>query len=180
MNVKAFPHPLILKASHYFGVIPYIPRKTSDWTNKRITEILDRGEYLGIFPEGAIHPLKKDYFGKKGFAKYALINHVPVLPLGIIGTLTVNPKKDYFKGITPPPFRKITVNIGRPLKYSPNIVNEQKINDFKDYVMYKIRLLSNWYGVPKRKKEELLEYYEEKKGQFVKINQKLETKISSI
>jgi 1-acyl-sn-glycerol-3-phosphate acyltransferase len=125
-----------------------------------VETLLKRGKFLGLAPEAAIHPKKKFYLGKPGFAWFASKTRSPVIPVGIMGTRIVTPKGTFAVGIAPPPGRKITVVFGNPVIFNGN-VEESDVVDFRDCLMHRVRQLSNWEGVPKLLKEKLIDHYQE-------------------
>lgn len=76
-----------------------------------ISDVLAAGALVGIYPEGTRSPDGRLYKGKTGFARMALGNDVPVLPVGIIGTHKV---RGPF-GI--PWIRRPIVVVGTPLHF---------------------------------------------------------------
>jgi 1-acyl-sn-glycerol-3-phosphate acyltransferase len=54
-------------------------------------EVLDRGELLGIYPEGTRSPDGRLYRARVGVARLWLESGVPLLPCGVIGTDVVQP-----------------------------------------------------------------------------------------
>lgn len=76
-----------------------------------ISDVLAEGRVVGIYPEGTRSPDGRLYKGKTGIARIALINGVPILPVGIVGTERVNGPF----GI--PWVRRPVVAIGQPLSF---------------------------------------------------------------
>jgi 1-acyl-sn-glycerol-3-phosphate acyltransferase len=54
-------------------------------------ELLDRGELLGIYPEGTRSPDGRLYRGRVGVARLWLESGVPLVPCGVIGTDAAQP-----------------------------------------------------------------------------------------
>jgi 1-acyl-sn-glycerol-3-phosphate acyltransferase len=54
-------------------------------------ELLDRGELLGIYPEGTRSPDGRLYRGRVGVARLWLESGVPLVPCGVIGTDLAQP-----------------------------------------------------------------------------------------
>ena len=67
-------------------------------------KILKEGEILMLFPEGTRNGLEKNGKAQNGAAFMALRTGVPVIPVGIQGTMK--------------PFHKVTLNYGKPLDFS--------------------------------------------------------------
>ena len=79
---------------------------------RAISDVLDAGKVIGIFPEGTRSPDGRLYKGKTGMARMVLASGAPVLPVGLIGTQTVRG----FLGI--PWVRRPVVVVGEPLDFS--------------------------------------------------------------
>jgi 1-acyl-sn-glycerol-3-phosphate acyltransferase len=116
------------------------------------TEVLRRGELLGIFPEGTRSPDGRLFKGKTGAARMALEVGCPVIPAGLIGTEAVLPK-----GATVPRLVRVKVKFGRP-KYVPEEAREDAhlLRVFTDEVMRDIAELTgqtyrNRYSYQKRR-----------------------------
>jgi 1-acyl-sn-glycerol-3-phosphate acyltransferase len=78
-----------------------------------VTEVLRRGELLGIYPEGTRSPDGRLYKGKTGVARLALQAGVPVIPIGMIDTQWV-PSKPF--GI--PIMRRPRLRVGPALDFT--------------------------------------------------------------
>ncbi len=75
--------------------------------------ILGQGKLLGMYPEGTRSPDGRLYKGKSGLARLALETGVPVIPVAMIGTDTVNPP-----GSKMWRFGRVTVRFGKPMDFS--------------------------------------------------------------
>jgi 1-acyl-sn-glycerol-3-phosphate acyltransferase len=75
--------------------------------------ILDQGKLLGMYPEGTRSPDGRLYKGKTGLARLALETGVPVIPVAMIGTDSVNPP-----GSKMWKFGRVTVRFGKPMDFS--------------------------------------------------------------
>jgi 1-acyl-sn-glycerol-3-phosphate acyltransferase len=80
---------------------------------KTAERILKQGKLLGMYPEGTRSPDGRLYKGKTGLARLALETGVPVIPVAMIGTDSVNPP-----GSTMWRFGKVEVKIGKPMDFS--------------------------------------------------------------
>ncbi|MGN1270354.1 MAG: lysophospholipid acyltransferase family protein [Clostridia bacterium] len=67
-------------------------------------KVLKEGQILTLFPEGTRNGMEKNGKAQNGAAFLALKTGVPVIPVGIQGTMK--------------PFHKVTLNYGKPLDYS--------------------------------------------------------------
>lgn len=75
--------------------------------------ILNKGQALGIFPEGTRSSDGKLQKGFTGVAKFALSARSHILPVGMIGTYEIMSRFDKF-----PRLKKCEIRIGKPLDYS--------------------------------------------------------------
>lgn len=102
--------------------------------------LLQRGQVLGLYPEGTRSPDGRLYRGKTGVARLALESRVPVLPVAMIGTDKVQPI-----GRTVPSIRRIGIIIGRPLDFSryEGLVDDRFVQrSVTDEIMYELMRLS--------------------------------------
>ncbi|WP_153814988.1 lysophospholipid acyltransferase family protein [Streptomyces sp. SUK 48] len=102
--------------------------------------VLDKGELLGIYPEGTRSHDGRLYKGKVGVAVMALRAGVPVIPCAMIGTFEAQPP-----GRTLPRVRPVTIRFGKPLDFSRFAgMEEQKavLRAVTDEIMYAILALS--------------------------------------
>lgn len=74
---------------------------------------LEKGELMGMYPEGTRSPDGRLYKGKTGLARIALDTGVPVIPVAMINTDKLNPP-----GTVLPRFARITIKVGKPLDFS--------------------------------------------------------------
>ena len=75
--------------------------------------IVGEGKLLGMYPEGTRSPDGRLYKGKTGLARLALETQVPVIPVAMIGTDTVNPP-----GSKMWRFGRVQVKFGAPMDFS--------------------------------------------------------------
>ena len=76
-------------------------------------DILNKGEALGIYPEGTRSPDGRLYRGRTGVARMALEARVPVVPVAMIGTYEIQPI-----GQVLPSIKKVKVAFGEPMDFS--------------------------------------------------------------
>jgi len=101
---------------------------------------LQEGKLIGIFPEGTRSPDGRLYRGKTGVARIALEAGVPVVPVGIVGTIEAMP---YDKKVPRP--SRVEIRFGRPLTFQA--YREMPSDRFvyravTDEIMYEIMSLS--------------------------------------
>ncbi len=77
------------------------------------TDILNAGRLLAIYPEGTRAPDLRLHKGHTGAARLALCCDVPVIPVGIIGTRSIQPPGSNVMR----PFLPVTVRFGPPVAY---------------------------------------------------------------
>ena len=102
--------------------------------------VLERGEVLGIYPEGTRSPDAKLYRGRTGVARMILEGNVPVLPVAMIDTEKVMPI-----GKRLPKVRRIGMVIGEPLDFSRFHGMEGDrfiLRSITDEIMYELSRLS--------------------------------------
>ncbi|MGM9443063.1 lysophospholipid acyltransferase family protein [Streptomyces murinus] len=102
--------------------------------------VLDKGELLGIYPEGTRSHDGRLYKGKVGVAVMALRAGVPVIPCAMIGTFEAQPP-----GRTLPRVHPVTIRFGKPLDFSRFAGMEQQkavLRAVTDEIMYAILTLS--------------------------------------
>src|SRR6201996_1963313 len=97
------------------GQVP-IDRTDADSAQAALTtaeRILKQGKLLGMYPEGTRSPDGRLYKGKTGLARLALETGVPVIPVAMIGTDSVNPP-----GSTMWRFGRGQDKFGKPMDFS--------------------------------------------------------------
>ncbi|WP_199546511.1 1-acyl-sn-glycerol-3-phosphate acyltransferase [Streptomyces sp. N35] len=102
--------------------------------------VLNKGELLGIYPEGTRSHDGRLYKGKVGVAAMALKAGVPVVPCAMIGTFEAQPP-----GQKIPSLRPITIRFGEALDFSryAGMDNEKAaLRAVTDEIMYSILELS--------------------------------------
>ena len=74
-------------------------------------DVLDRGDVLGIYPEGTRSRDGLLHKGHTGVAQLALMSGAPIVPVGLVGTDHIQP----IGARVPRPFRRAIVRFGEPL-----------------------------------------------------------------
>ena len=145
-NDKFFNYFLIGNYLRWGKAIPIRVYKSKDQKeiNKKAFDLalgyLKNNEPVGIFPEGHISKdgkLQKAYYG---VAALALKAHVPVLPIGTVGSYDIMPK-----GQKMPNLKKCTIHIGNPMyfkQYFGKEKNKKVLKHATNMVMQKIAQLS--------------------------------------
>jgi 1-acyl-sn-glycerol-3-phosphate acyltransferase len=103
-------------------------------------DILNRGDLLGIYPEGTRSPDGRLYRGKTGPVRMALEAGVPIVPCAVDGTDRAMPTGTYRPRRVP-----VTVRYGRPLdlsRYRDRRTDPFVLRSATDELMYEIMMLS--------------------------------------
>ena len=109
-----------------------------------VSEHLSRGFMIGIFPEGTRNPDETQMIKAfTGVAKYATLNNIPVVPVGIKHAEKVMTRYD-----KKPKFKKIIeIHIGEPLHLSSYTekakLNKKALRTLTTKIMLRIEKLSD-------------------------------------
>jgi len=110
-----------------FGIYP-IKRGKADMQAIKISlKLLKQDELLLMFPEGTRNGLEKGIKPKNGAVLISATAGKPIIPIGIKGS---------FK-----PFRRVIVNIGKPIDYSEykeDVKDKQKASEITEELMKEI------------------------------------------
>jgi len=134
------------KTAWFFRAVGQIPVKrgggpASQRALESASEVLQKGELFGIYPEGTRSPDGRLYKGHTGVARLALQNRVPVLAVACIGTRETQP----IGQAVPRVFMPITIRISRPLdfsKYYDRADDPLVLRQVTDEIMFDLRELS--------------------------------------
>ncbi len=102
---------------------------------------LKNGEVIGIYPEGGRSPSGRMKKGKTGVARLALAAKVPIVPIGIKGTLELMPNNTSLPKIK----KTVKLIIGKPMhfeKYYGKKINKKILEDITRKVMKEIAKLT--------------------------------------
>jgi 1-acyl-sn-glycerol-3-phosphate acyltransferase len=125
------------------GMIP-IDRGGGSATERALdtaARVLERGMFFGIYPEGTRSRDGKLHKGHTGPARLALRTGAPIIPVGMKGTLDVQPPDAKL----PRPGKAVEVNFGPPVhpdKYRNSESDHLALRQMIDEVMFEIRSLS--------------------------------------
>lgn len=104
-----------------------------------ITEVLEEGRVIAIYPEGTRSPDGRLYKGKTGMARMVLSHDVPVIPVGVTGT------KSHKGPLGIPWAKRPVVIIGKPMHfpdYADHPNNSKALRWVTDEVMAAIQSLT--------------------------------------
>jgi 1-acyl-sn-glycerol-3-phosphate acyltransferase len=79
-------------------------------------ELLSRGKVVGMFPEARTAPFESMLKAQPGIGALALETGAPVVPVGLVGTQKVIPRKGDLPGLR---WKAVSVHFGRPLDFGP-------------------------------------------------------------
>ncbi len=106
------------KTAWFFRAAGQIPmnRSGGDASQRALdtaTEVLREGGVLAIYPEGTRAPDTRLHKGKTGVARLSLGCHVPIVPVGLVGTRAIQPPGSLLMR----PFHPVTVRFGPPIGF---------------------------------------------------------------
>ncbi|MFT5204265.1 MAG: 1-acyl-sn-glycerol-3-phosphate acyltransferase [Candidatus Aldehydirespiratoraceae bacterium] len=125
------------------GMIP-IDRSGGDAAARALDTaagLLEDGELFGIYPEGT---RARDGFlhkGHTGAARLSLRTGAPIVPVGILGTRSIQPPDVPY----PMPFRPVEIRFGRPIRpaASEDVADTRmRLRQITDELMFEIRALT--------------------------------------
>jgi 1-acyl-sn-glycerol-3-phosphate acyltransferase len=99
---------------------------------------LRAGDLVGVYPEGTRSPDGRLYRGRTGIARLALLAEVPIIPVGCIGTETVQPVGK----LIPKLGHKVTIRFGEPMDFSGRTMDSSTLRAITDEVMAQIQRLT--------------------------------------
>jgi len=134
------------KTRHLFPALGMIPidrggGSAAERALDTAARVLERGELFGIYPEGTRSRDGKLHKGHTGPARLALRTRCPIVPVGLIGTVEVQPPDAKL----PKPGKPVRVRFGRPIsveRYLERADDRLVLRQIVDEVMYEIRELS--------------------------------------
>lgn len=79
------------------------------------TEVLGKGKILGLYPEGTRGVDQYVHKGRTGVTRLSRECSVPVIPVGMVGTVDVQPVNSNILR----PFKTVTIRFGKPMQMDP-------------------------------------------------------------
>lgn len=125
------------------GMIP-IDRSGGDSASSALdaaADVLEAGELFGIYPEGTRSRTGKLHKGHTGVARLALRTNTPIIPVGILGAVAIQPPE----AKAPRCFMELLIRFGAPIdtsRYGSRSNDRLVLRQITDEVMYEIRQLS--------------------------------------
>lgn len=135
-----FNNPLKAAWHRWAGAIPLDRQAGGKKALKLAIESLKQGKLIAIHPEGTRTLTGKLQRGKTGIARLVLAAHVPVLPIGIIGSFEILPKGKYI-----PRLKRGIINIGKLMyfdEYYNKKITKKLLREITDKIMQEIAGLS--------------------------------------
>lgn len=106
-KAELFTNPLVDALLRRLGGFPVNRSLGDEWAIRHAYQVLERGQVLGIFPEGKRSRGSGLRAAKTGAARFALHAGVPILPVAVVGTDLI------FKRF--PSRTKVTITVGVPI-----------------------------------------------------------------
>ncbi len=111
------------------------------------SDVLGKGRILGLYPEGTRSLDGYVHKGRTGVTRLSRECGVPVVPVGVIGTVDVQPVNSKFMR----PFKTVTIRFGAPMQMDPpenpadplEHHDHTQCRDFTDRLMHEIAQLSD-------------------------------------
>jgi 1-acyl-sn-glycerol-3-phosphate acyltransferase len=79
------------------------------------SEVLGKGALLGLYPEGTRTVDAFVHKGRTGVTRLSRECHVPIIPVGVVGTVLVQPVNSNWMR----PFKRVTIRFGKPMQMDP-------------------------------------------------------------
>lgn len=130
---ELFEVPLLRSWMRCIGTFPVRRGEPDRQAVRTALQVLERGGVVGIFPEGTRNPRGYLLPAEPGAAFLALKARVPILPVGILGTLEVLPK-----GARVPRLRRIRVRIGPPFRLDDLADDPDRVRRASERIMQAI------------------------------------------
>ena len=108
--------------------------------------VLERGEVVGLYPEGTRSRDGMLHRGHTGAAHLSLLTGAPIIPAGVIGTDRILPAGAHLVR----PFRSATLELGMPIVpevSGPDASTNNRRRRLTDELMAEVRRLSHQYYV---------------------------------
>lgn len=108
-KAELFGYPVLKQVLEGFGVFPVVRGGGDESAISRGRELLERGELIGIFPQGTCLPYRIRPY-RRGAARLALETGTPIVPVCMIGTERIlRPGKPRVG------FPQVRIRVGEPI-----------------------------------------------------------------
>ena len=134
------------KTKYLFPALGMVPIDRSGGTASQAAldtaaRILESGELFGIYPEGTRSRSGNLHKGRTGVARLSMRTGAPIVPVGLRGTLEVQPPDQP----APKPFMTVEVNFGKPIdpsRFRARDGDPLLYREITDELMFEIAQLS--------------------------------------
>jgi 1-acyl-sn-glycerol-3-phosphate acyltransferase len=109
--------------------------------------VLKAGDMVAVYPEGTRSPDGRLYRGRTGAARLAVAAGVPIIPVGVLGTDTVQPIGQPYPKLVGR--GTVTVKIGKPIETADRADDRTSLRALTDEVMAEIQKLTGQEYVPR-------------------------------
>ncbi|MBU6243182.1 MAG: 1-acyl-sn-glycerol-3-phosphate acyltransferase [Acidobacteria bacterium] len=101
--------------------------------------VLERGDCIGIYPEGTRSPDGRLYKGRTGIARLAIESGAPVIPVAMFNTAEIQPT-----GQVVPKVRRVEMIFGEPMYFENygDSTDQKVLREVTDRIMNTIQALS--------------------------------------
>ena len=100
-------------------------------------KVLERGDCIGIYPEGTRSPDGRLYKGRSGIARLAIESGAPVIPVAMFNTEKIQPT-----GTVIPKVMRVEMIFGEPMYFEGDSSDLNYLREVTDQIMKKIQELS--------------------------------------
>ena len=119
--------------------------------------VLERGDCIGIYPEGTRSPDGRLYKGRTGIARLAIESGAPVVPVAMFNTDKIQPT-----GKVIPNVKRVGMHFGQPMYFDGDSTDLQHLRDVTDQIMNAIHAMSG---------QEYIDIYAPKKAKLGEIQE---------
>lgn len=107
-KAELFQNPVIDWIFRRLGGFPVYRGSHDEWAMNHARKVLNKGQLLGMFPEGTRSKGRGLRTAKTGAARLAIEKNVPIIPMAVIGTEKITRKF--------PHRTDVVIKIGKPLR----------------------------------------------------------------
>jgi 1-acyl-sn-glycerol-3-phosphate acyltransferase len=139
---ELFRYPVLKQVLEALGCIPV--RRTGDMGRAVDAgqEVLERGEVVGVFPQGTCMPYRDRLF-RRGAARLALAAAAPLVPVLLVGTEHSIQPRTHRIG-----FPQVTIVVGEPLSTAGTEPTREAAAELTERLEQSIAELREPYGPP--------------------------------